>query len=161
MAKAALIRVDSRLLHGQVVTRWIQRTEANRVIIVNDELAKDSFMAQIYIMAAPPKIKVSILSIDDTIATWNKNDGDKIIFLFKNIETVIEAYKKGFNIDVLQIGGIGGAPGRKVVYKNITLSNEEVDVLEDLENKGVKVILQTVPDDKALSLEVVKEKYFK
>ncbi len=161
MAKKVLVRIDSRLVHGQVVTRWIQRTDANRIIIIDDKLAQDSFMSQVYIMAAPPNIKVDIFSAKDAIGNWNKNTNDRIIFLFKNVETAINAYNDGFEIDALQVGGIGGAPGRKVVYKNITLSNEDFDQLEGISKNGVNITFQTVPDDKEITLAYVKEKFFK
>lgn len=161
MAKNVLVRIDSRLVHGQVVTKWIQRTDANRIIVIDDKLAKDSFMAQVYVMAAPPQVKVDILSIKDTLECWNKNSNDRIIFLFKNVEMAVEAYNSGLEINALQVGGIGGAPGRKVVYKNITLSDEDFEKLEELSKKGVNITLQTVPDDKEITLKSIKEKFFK
>ena len=51
--EVGLIRVDSRLLHGQVVTRWIKQVEAQQVIILDDNLAQDDFMIEVFKMAAP------------------------------------------------------------------------------------------------------------
>jgi len=53
MAKISLIRLDSRLIHGQVITKWVKIAKANRIIIVDDELAQDDFMVMIYAAAAP------------------------------------------------------------------------------------------------------------
>ena len=53
MAKVALIRVDYRLIHGQVVAKWLKDTQSTKIIIVNDVLAKDRTMGNIYRMATP------------------------------------------------------------------------------------------------------------
>ena len=47
MAKVALIRVDYRLIHGQVVAKWLKDTQSTKIIIVNDVLAKDRTMGNI------------------------------------------------------------------------------------------------------------------
>ena len=48
MAKISLVRLDSRLIHGQVITKWVKIAKANRIIIIDDELSKDDFMVMIY-----------------------------------------------------------------------------------------------------------------
>ena len=60
-----LIRVDSRLIHGQVITKWLNYSKANVIVVVDDELSKDSFMSEIYTASAPNGIVVEILSIVD------------------------------------------------------------------------------------------------
>lgn len=53
MAKIKLVRIDSRLIHGQVITKWIPITAAKQVIIIDDDLSQDEFMGDIYASAAP------------------------------------------------------------------------------------------------------------
>ena len=65
MAEIQVIRADFRLIHGQVITKWIRQTPANKILIIDDVLAKDSFMSSIYVMAAPPGIEVMIDTVDD------------------------------------------------------------------------------------------------
>lgn len=62
MANIVLCRIDSRLIHGQVVTKWVGQSRANRIAVVSDELDADPFMKNIYLMAAPPNIKVDCYS---------------------------------------------------------------------------------------------------
>ena len=88
MAEISLIRIDFRLIHGQVVTKWVKQANANRIIIVNDMLAKDEFLASVYKMAAPSNVKVDIFTIDESSQRWKENafgDG-KVLLLFKNVE---------------------------------------------------------------------------
>ena len=67
MANIVLCRIDSRLIHGQVVTKWVGQSQANRIAVVSDELDADPFMKNIYLMAAPPNIKVE-MCIRDRVA---------------------------------------------------------------------------------------------
>lgn len=50
MADIVLCRIDSRLIHGQVMTKWVNQSSANKIVVVSDELAADEFMLQIYLL---------------------------------------------------------------------------------------------------------------
>ena len=58
-----LVRVDFRMIHGQVITQWVKKFSTQYIIAVDDELAEDDFMQEVYKMAAPRGVKVEILSI--------------------------------------------------------------------------------------------------
>lgn len=73
MANIVLCRIDSRLIHGQVVTKWVGQSQANRIAVVSDELDADPFMKNIYLMAAPPNIKVDCFSNQSFAAAWKEN----------------------------------------------------------------------------------------
>lgn len=150
-----LIRVDFRLLHGQVVTNWIKQVSADSVLIVDDELAKDKFMAQVFLMAAPPGIKVAIRSIENACYGF-KNDvfkNKKMLILFKSIENVKRAFDLGFPIKELQIGGLGSGTNKFMISNELSLSREEAARLAELEKKGVSISLQVTPKDQKIPLK--------
>ena len=159
MADISLIRIDYRLIHGQVITKWMKRTNAQRIEVIDDKLYQDPFMSKIYIMAAPPGVKVEMLTIKDAVDSWNKNKmGDgKLLVLFQNVSNAFSAWEKGFPISKIQIGGL--APGRKVVYNQITLNKEDADILTEMEKGGVEVFFQTVPEDKPAELQKILKKF--
>ncbi|MFV0548208.1 MAG: PTS system mannose/fructose/N-acetylgalactosamine-transporter subunit IIB [Limnobaculum xujianqingii] len=161
MAKIVLCRIDSRLIHGQVVTKWVGQSQANRIAVVSDELDADPFMKSIYLMAAPPNVKVDCYSNQSFAAAWNENQlGEgNVLVLFPNLASVQKAVIDGFNVTGIQIGGLGGGPNRKAVFQNITLDEADVIVLRDLQQRGVNVIFQTIPEDKPQALEDVLKKF--
>lgn len=164
MADISLIRIDYRLIHGQVITKWMKQTNADRIEVIDDKLSQDPFMSKIYIMAAPPRVKVEVLTIKEAIDSWNKDKmgSGKLLVLFQNVSSAFSAWEKGFPIFKLQVGGLGSAPGRKVVYNQITLNNEDAATLTEMEKGGVKVFFQTVPEDKPAELQkMVKKLNFK
>ena len=83
MAKITLVRVDHRLIHGQVITKWVKIAQAQKIIIVDDFLGQDEFMADIYRMAAPSGVEVAILTAEDAGQAFQNNTlGDKNIFIY-------------------------------------------------------------------------------
>ena len=43
MGEIVLARIDDRLIHGQVMTAWLQFTGGNHIVIVDDATAGDEF----------------------------------------------------------------------------------------------------------------------
>ena len=66
-------RIDYRLIHGQVITKWLKQCGANRIIIIDDGLSKDTFLGQVYKMAAPTSIQVDIVSVKQAANLWAPN----------------------------------------------------------------------------------------
>jgi Phosphotransferase system, mannose/fructose/N-acetylgalactosamine-specific component IIB len=159
MANIVLTRIDSRLIHGQVIAKWLKKTNANSIVVIDDALSKDDFMKKIYLMAAPPGCKVKIISVVDAIASWNKDQlgptGTSVIMLFKEVKSALDAYQRGLGVKHLQVGGLPGAPGRRVVFKNITLDENDAKNLKAIQDGGVDIIFQTVPEDKPSSLNSI------
>lgn len=155
MANIELIRADFRLIHGQVITKWLKQTRADRIIIIDDLLAKDAFMTEIYTISAPPGVKVEVMTIEAAVNDYHDHQlgVGNVFVLFKNVPSIYEAYQKGFPFDALQIGGLGAEPGRKVVFGPITLNKADADMLSDMEAHGVKVYLHQVPQEPSMLLK--------
>lgn len=160
MTEIVFSRVDFRLIHGQVITKWIRQTKANKIVIIDDQLAKDEFMLNIYTMAAPPGFPVLVYSVKEAIDKWATNQfGEgKIFLLFKTIEAASGAIE-GLPIERLQIGGLGFTKGRLNVHGAISLDQEDADQLCQLAMKRVVIYFQQVPDEKASQLEDIIRKY--
>ena len=97
MQGVKLVRIDFRLIHGQVITKWSNKIAATRIVVVNDELAEDEFMADIYVMAAPPGITVDVISLDafyDNARSGEYENGN-ILVLFRGIQDAKAAVKRG------------------------------------------------------------------
>lgn len=161
MAEIVLCRIDSRLIHGQVMTKWVNQSQANKIVVVSDELATDEFMLEIYLLSSPAGVKVECYSIEDTIKKWNENhfESGKVLLLLPDLKTMQQIYDGGVTVKQIQVGGLGGAPNRKVVFQNITLDDADVDVLKNLQNQGISIIFQTIPEDMPQKLDDILKKY--
>ncbi|AJH01655.1 PTS mannose transporter subunit IID [Clostridium beijerinckii] len=154
MLNVVFTRIDDRLIHGQVATAWSKITNATKIIVVDDSVAQDSFMQMVLKSAAPSSIKVEILGIDDAIKVINKDDdGERVFILVKTPMTVLSLVKGGVGIKNLNLGGMGARQGRKQLYKNISVSDEEREAFRELMRCGVNVFMQIVPDAKQITMD--------
>lgn len=160
MANIKLIRIDFRLIHGQIVNKWIKITRSNKIVVIDDTLEANEFMRSVYIMAAPPGVDVVIYNHEQALASWKENqfgDGD-VLVLFKSVPDAYKSFKGGFDYKELQIGGLGAQPGRKIVFGPITLDQSDADQLKELKSSGVRVYFHQVPDDPSAEFDKVMDK---
>lgn len=160
MAEIMMTRVDARLVHGQVAGRWIKTLDVGRVIIIGDEIANDPFMTDLFDLLSPPGTKIICYTIQKAVEEFQKNcfGSGRVMILFKELTAAAEAYKQGFKYESLNIGQVPAGPGRKLAYATVSLSEEELKLLLDLEHSGVRVYFQAIPDDKQHPLDAVAEK---
>lgn len=163
MAKIGLVRIDSRLIHGQVCTQWLYRTGSKKVYIIDDAASKDSFLSTIYEMAAPVGVELETISTQEAGERWNKDklgEVEPIFILFKNMPEAYKAYKAGFKYPDLQVGGIGGGVGRKNILGPIAFDEKDAEMLDEMVKDGLNAYFQPVPDDKPVSWEDIKRKHY-
>lgn len=161
MEEIKFVRVDHRLIHGQVITKWMKLVNANKIVIVDDRLGKDPFMAEVYAMAAPAGVKVEIIDTQEIVNRLTEGEyaNDQLFLLFKNISSVQKAVNNGLILKQLQLGGVPYEQGRTKVISAVSLLNEEVDFLEELTNSGTEVVAQIVPEEAAIGFDEIKNKF--
>lgn len=154
MKEFALVRIDDRLIHGQVMAVWMRYLgNVKHIVIVDDNTAKDPFMTQVLRAAAPAGVQVSVLSVADAISTLGGEDADfsHHLLLMRSPRTALALLEGGVHFSTLNVGGIGAGPGRKPLYRNISASPQEMEWFRAIQAKGVEISFRIVPDDKGVS----------
>lgn len=161
MADINLIRIDTRLIHGQICTEWSKHANVNRIIVANDELCKDEFMASVYLMAAPASVKAEIMSMQQVMDGWEKDKlgVGRILLLLKEPEHAYSLYKMGFPMDELNVGNLVASSDKKNVIKNVFLNDREFTYLKEMNDAGVKVSVQNVPHHPQVSFAEIEAKF--
>lgn len=148
-----LARVDDRLIHGQVMTSWLNYTGATKIVVIDDVTANDSFLTMIIKTLVPANIKTEVVREEACIAMVQALDErDKVIMLAKTPAPYVMMAEAGICLDKVNIGGMGIKPGRKTIYKNISASEEEVSQLKALLAKKIAVEIQMVAEDPAIDV---------
>ncbi|MCF1632699.1 PTS system mannose/fructose/N-acetylgalactosamine-transporter subunit IIB [Tetragenococcus koreensis] len=156
MKNIVLARVDDRLIHGQVMTAWLQYTGGNHIVIVDDITASDEFTKEIMEMAVPEGIGLDIFSKSEAVeGISNLDRNKKIIILTKTPGVFLHLIESGITIEKIIIGGMGANNNRKKLYKNIATTEDEKEDIKKLIAKGIDVQIQVVPDEKAVGLEKI------
>jgi PTS system mannose-specific IIB component len=153
-----LVRVDDRLIHGQVVAIWLKALHAKRILIVDDRTARDEFLREVLELAAPPGVPVEVL---DLLAGTERarelaSDPEPVFVIMRSPITALRLREAGVDFPLLNVGGIGAGPGRKPLYRNISASPEELEAMRQLEAMGTRVELRIVENDRPVMFASVK-----
>ncbi|MBX8938651.1 PTS sugar transporter subunit IIB [Enterococcus gilvus] len=154
MSEIVLTRIDDRLIHGQVMTAWVKKTRANQILIIDEEVAKDDFMSEILKMSAPSGIDILVKGLMDAVTFLKEQESEnkRLIILVKAPVTIEELVENGITIDKLVVGGMGAKANRRVLYKNISASDEERTTFKKLIDQGIPVVIHIIPDQKETDL---------
>lgn len=156
MGKIKMVRIDYRMVHGQIVAKWIKFRPVDRLILADDALVDDPFMGDIYRMAVPDK-EVDIVKLADAGAAIEQTD-DTIMLIFKDVDSAYFAFENGLELPELNVGALQAGPNRKSVVQGVALSAEEFEKLAKMKAAGVSVYVQPIPENAPVSLETVEKK---
>lgn len=145
-----MIRIDDRLIHGQIVTAWAKNLQIDKIWIVDDGVEKDDFIKGIMQMVAPSDRELIITGLDDIRRLVEKFDSepDNVLILIKFPYVAKELFQAGVKLKELNIGGMGAGSDRQKLFKNISASQSEKDTLKSIQDMGVNVYFQVTPDEK-------------
>ena len=154
MQGIAMVRVDDRLIHGQVMTSWLNYTSANKIMIIDDEVAGDSFVKNVLKTCVPANIMLAVFTVPDAVERLKKSfkESDKVIVLVKFPKTLHRLHQSGILFKNINIGGMGVLGERKKFYKNISCSEEEKGIFKDLIDAGSRVTIQIIAEDSAVDV---------
>lgn len=151
----SLVRVDDRLIHGQVVESWIPHLGINEIIIVSNEVAKDEMRKTIMKFATPENVNLKILDIDSAYEYLldAQNSPKNILVLLPGLREAVELINKGFKFSSLNVGGMHYSAGKtQSIGKAIFLSTDDCKYLKFIAGTGVKIEGRGVPSDKPINL---------
>jgi len=153
-----LVRVDDRLIHGQVVAIWLKALGANRIVIVDDRTARDEFLREVLMLAAPPGVPVEVHDLATGTERVREliSDPQAVFVIMRSPITALRMREAGVEFPLLNVGGIGAGPGRKPLYRNISASPEELEAMRQLEAMGTRVELRIVENDRPVMFASVK-----
>lgn len=148
-----LLRVDHRLLHGQVAFAWTGHLDADAILIANDDVATNDLRKATIRLARPQGVKLVMKSIEDSIEAIKNGSTDKYK-LFIVVENVEDAYRLASQLDVIDhvnLGGCKATPDTEMFSRNVNLSQKDQEQLRELIKMGKTVEIRTVPSEGAKS----------
>ncbi len=148
----SLVRVDSRLVHGQIIETWLPYLRASRIIVVNDAVAGSFFRESVIRMAVPRDVDVHIYSVDEfgRNEITRQQETAKTIALFGGVHDVVRAWEAGFRFQKLNIGNLYSDNWKLQCSISVCLSEEDVASVRFLLDAGVTVELRSVPSDRVV-----------
>jgi mannose/fructose/N-acetylgalactosamine-specific phosphotransferase system component IIB len=147
--KIAMVRVDERLIHGQITMSWTHTVGANLILCANDAVAGNNFQKNLMKMAAPTGVKVEIETVDATAEKLNAQawPNASILLMVRNPIDLLRLVKKGLSITKANIGGVR-TPGATIKLNKVVLATpDELAAWKELDQTGIRLEIQFLPGE--------------
>lgn len=143
------VRVDNRLVHGQVIETWLPYTNASYLLVVNDELAVDQLRQTIISLAVPSRIKLQFLKVQDVGAALAAvcPEENNTLALVADCRDAMRVFEAGVLFPVLNVGNLHYGPGKRQICSHVALSEEDEACLLQLKAHSVKLDFRCVPNE--------------
>jgi PTS system mannose-specific IIB component len=175
MRELVLVRIDDRLIHGQVVVKWLRHLDCDEVVIVDDEVWKDDELKTVLRLATPRGVSLTVVPggqavrvVHDPNACAHCREpsnsagsraggesaagGRRVLMLVKRPRTALDLLEDGLEFRELNVGGVAAREGATRVYRSISVTPAQLEILQQISARGVRVYFQTVPEERALEL---------
>lgn len=142
------IRIDDRLLHGQVAYSWKAKLGYNAIVIASNEAANDELRKATIKMCCPDGVKLATRDVEAAV-TLLKNDklkAMKVFVICPNPKTAYEVATKLDEKPVINLGGIQMRDGATFFSKAVYLTAEDKEYLDKLVELGFTIEVQEVPE---------------
>lgn len=142
-------RIDGRLVHGQVANLWANKLNIDRFIVVDEAVQDNEIEKSGLRLATPSGIRLSVLSVDRAAKQINEDryKSQRVLIIARRPDTFLELIERGVNIDKINVGNMSQTSETRSVTNSINVTDEDVKVFEELDNKGIELHSQMVPND--------------
>lgn len=140
-------RIDSRLIHGQVIEAWLPFLKVTRLVVADDAAAKDTMAQAAMSLAVPESVEVLHTTLAQLDPKRLAEDTVPTLILFRDVAGVVIAREHGLPNGRVTVGNVHAGPGRNAVSRSVFLTADERAQLAALQASGMDVVLQAVPSE--------------
>lgn len=148
----ALVRIDDRLLHGQVAIGWTAAVNANVILVVNDEVHGDRLKATAMDLAKPNNVTLYIRPVSESGEIVRKFAGSQkssVIVVVKNTADALELVRtSGGVVREVNVGGLRGGPDKRKLTELVSVDEADLENFREMEKLGAAIELRMLPRDK-------------
>ncbi|UTM59727.1 PTS N-acetylgalactosamine transporter subunit IIB [Photobacterium sp. CCB-ST2H9] len=153
MPNIVLSRIDERLVHGQVGVQWAGFTDANLIIVANDDVAGNELQQSLMEMVIADGIGIRFWTLQKVIDTIHKAaDRQKILIVAKNPTDFLTLVEGGVPISQLNVGNMHFIEGKNQIHKTVSVDDKDIQSFYALKNLGVTCTVQGVPTEPATDI---------
>jgi PTS system mannose-specific IIB component len=145
------VRIDGRLIHGQVANLWTTKLDIGRIMVVDDEIVDNAIEKSGLKLATPAGVKLSILSVEKAAANIlaGKYDSQRVLIIAKRPDRLLHLIELGVPIKEINVGNMSQSEHSKAITRSINVLDEDIDAFKKLDEKGIQLVSQMVPNDRA------------
>jgi len=143
-----ILRIDDRLIHGQVIVGWGEKLKLRRIILASDRVAHDEMLAELYSSLIPPEIEARVLEIGHAAELLELQPlAGKQMVVVENIPDAVTLLESGMKTSMIIIGGLHFIEGSKRVLSYVFFDEARKEHCRRLLDQGVPVVCQDLPSN--------------
>lgn len=153
-----LLRIDDRLIHGQVATSWAKAVKCEAIFAISDDVANDKLRSELLLQIVPPGLKGYVIPVEKAIKVYHNPQytGKNILWLVTKPADVLRLIEGGVKIDKVNVGGMTYKDGNKMLSDAVTVGKADVEAFHKLLDLGVDLTMQKVATNP--KVEITKAK---
>jgi PTS system mannose-specific IIB component len=153
------VRVDDRLIHGQVTVGWRQHLAYREIWVIDDDVRQDPFLGDALRLAAPAGVVVRVMGVAEAVDTMTAEGASaSVLVLVREPQVAVALLEGGVSITQLNVGNLASRPGSVRAFKNVSLTEMQIAALDRLTAQGVEVFFQLAPEDTRLTWMSVRRR---
>ena len=155
------MRIDDRLVHGQVVEGWVKALRINHIVVASDMVQADDTQKALYHLAVPQGVLLSCLTVVDAARAWKADQWqeDRALMLVSTPEEALQLLDSGAPVRSVNLGGLHYRDGRVQVLKGISLDDRDVRALKALASKKIVLEARPLPLDEPVDMALYLERW--
>jgi mannose/fructose/N-acetylgalactosamine-specific phosphotransferase system component IIB len=156
-----LLRIDDRLVHGQVVEGWLKALHINHIVVASDMVEADDTQKALYHLAVPHGVELTCLKVADAAHAWKADrwKTDRVLVLVSTPDEALKIYESGAPMKAVNLGGLHYREGRVQVLKGISLDDQDVRALKTLSSKKIVLEARPLPLDEPVDMASYLERW--
>lgn len=155
------LRIDGRLIHGQVANLWTTKLGVTRIMVIDDKVAASDIEKSGLKLARPAGIDLSVLS-EKVAADHIKRggyDSQKVFIVVKRPQVLLDLVNDGVKLETINVGNMSQTDETTQITNSINVVQDDVDAFKALHEKGIKITQQMVPGDQANDFMAILKKF--
>ena len=155
------VRIDGRLIHGQVANLWTTKLGVTRIMVIDDKVAASDIEKSGLKLARPAGIDLSALS-EKVAADHIKRggyDSQKVFIVVKRPQVLLDLVNDGVKLETINVGNMSQTDETTQITNSINVVPDDVDAFKALHEKGIKITQQMVPGDQANDFMAILKKF--
>jgi len=157
-----LVRVDNRLVHGQVLEAWVPALRVAALLVADDEAAGDPFAQAAMRMALGEGLALEVLSLSQAVARLGPGGQGYLpgtLLLLREVASAVSLAQAGVPLPRLNLGNVHFRAGRRAVSTTVYLDEAELSALEALGRAGCEIEVRAVPTEQPLFLPALRARF--
>ncbi len=149
-----LVRIDDRLIHGQVSVAWGAWLNPDVIVLVNDDVASTEWKRELYSTTDAMGARIDVLGIESFLdrlaaAGWKNEDAILVVNCAADLLLLLQG---GLSTERINIGGMHYAEGKREVLEYVYVDDEDIRDLLAISERGVALEARDIPQSEPVDL---------